>query len=214
MNIDLTAFIAICFFLAITPGPSVIYVVAYSLRYGSKAGIISTLGINAGSVFAILIAAFGLSTLLSIYPRAVNIIQGLGSVYVLYLAIRLWPKENTTHVNEVSLQEMSNASLFRNGFVTSILNPKDILFYTAFIPSFIETDMGVTSYRYHFLGLATIYMLMGLVTKSSFAIFSGYVRSLLESGRMKIMNYVSAISLGLVGLFLFGKSASNLFNGV
>jgi len=42
MNIEILSFLPISFFISITPEPSVIYVVSYSLRYRTKAGIVST----------------------------------------------------------------------------------------------------------------------------------------------------------------------------
>ncbi len=93
MSLELISFFALSFLLAITPGPSVMYVVTYSLRYGAKAGIISTLGINSGSIIAILLAGFGLSYIVDVYPNAITLIQIIGSFYITYLAIRMWPRE-------------------------------------------------------------------------------------------------------------------------
>ncbi|NKB77724.1 MAG: hypothetical protein GKR96_11975 [Gammaproteobacteria bacterium] len=132
MNIELLSFFTLAFVIAITPGPSVIYVVSYSLRYGFKAGIISTLGINVGSIFAILIAALGLSSLLAIYPNAINAIQIFGGFYVIYLARVMWLSSLIANADGQSLEKenltgTSDKELFKNGFITSVLNPKDIL---------------------------------------------------------------------------------------
>ena len=122
---------------------------SYSLRYGAKAGIISTLGIN-----AILIAAFGLSSLLAVYPNAIKLIEFAGGLYVIYLATLIWPRESKTQVDEGGLAEQSYANLFKNSAITSALNPKDIMFYTAFIPTFIPQSVEGGPYRSNFLFLA------------------------------------------------------------
>lgn len=202
MNLELVSFFVFSFFVAITPGPSVIYVVSYSLRYGSKAGVVSTLGINLGSVVAILIAAFGLSYLLDLYPGAIKLIQIAGGLYIVYLAVLMWPSGSITSIDDQSLDAQSYGGLFRNGFITSLLNPKDILFYTAFIPAFIPQTIPKESYRAYFLLLAFSYMLIGFLTKSSFAIFSGYARSALNSKKANIVNYISSLLLFFVGVFL------------
>lgn len=211
MNIELLSFFTLAFFIAITPGPSVIYVVSYSLRYGSKAGIVSTLGINAGSIIAILIAAFGLSSLLEIYPSAINVIQIIGGFYVIYLAILMWPRGSIINIDEQSLTEQNYKDLFKNGFITSVLNPKDILFYTAFIPAFIPHGVVGKSHQTYFLLLAFSYMAIGFITKSTFAIFSGYAKKALHSKNATLMNYVSSITLFILGIYLVGKSMNNLF---
>ena len=210
MNIELLSFFTLAFFIAITPGPSVIYVVSYSLRYGSKAGIASTLGINVGSIVAILIAAFGLSSLLEIYPNAIVVIQTIGGFYVIYLAILMWPRGSIINIDEQSLTEENYKNLFKNGFITSVLNQKDILFYTAFIPTFIPQGVVGKSYPTYFLLLAFSYMAIGFITKSAFAIFSAYTKKALHSKNAKLMNYFSSTLLFILGVFLVGKLINEL----
>ena len=192
--------------VAITPGPSVVYVVSYSLRYGSKAGIMSTLGINLGSVVAILIAAFGLSYLLELYPNAISLIQIIGGLFVVYLAIKIWPRSSIQHIEDQNIPEESYSTLFKNGFITSVLNPKDILFYTAFIPTFIPETVTGKSYHTYFLLLAFSYMLIGFLTKSTFAIFSGIAKNALNSSRANILNYTSSSLLFSLGVYILLKT--------
>lgn len=210
MSLELFSFFAVAFVIAVTPGPSVVYVVSYSLRYGLKAGIVSTLGINLGSIVAILVAAFGLSSLLEIYPNAISFVQILGSFYVIYLAVLMWPRRQNVSMGEQDLTENDYRNLFKNGFVTSVLNPKDILFYTAFIPAFIPQSVEGSSYQAYFLFLAFSFMLIGFVTKSMFAVFSGYTKSALDSKNARLMNYISSGVLFSLGLFLLAKSMSSL----
>ena len=213
MHIELFSFLVLSFFVAVTPGPSVIYVVSYSLRYGSTAGIVSTLGINLGSIVAILISAFGLSYLLELYPNAIIFIQTIGGIYVIYLAALMWPRGSSLEISGSEVREESHRNLFKNGFVTSVLNPKDILFYTAFIPSFIPQSVTGSSYQKYFLLLAFSYMFIGFLTKSSFAVFSGYAKSLLHSSRAKYINCISSFLLLLLGVYLVAGSVSHwIFN--
>lgn len=210
MNVELFSFFALSFVIAVTPGPSVIYVVSYSLRYGFKAGIIATLGINLGSIAAILIGAFGLTSILQFYPNAITAIQIMGGIYVIYLAILMWPRGQIVSTNEQNLTEVSYKNLFRNGFITSVLNPKDILFYTAFIPTFIPPSVEGNSYQVHFLFLAFSFMGIGFVTKSMFAIFAGYTKTALDSKNANLVNYLSSMGLFSLGVFLIAKSLNNL----
>lgn len=206
MNIELISFLTISLIIAITPGPSVIYVVSYSLRYGPKAGIISTLGINAGSIVAILIAAFGLTSLLAAYPNAIKLIEILGGLYMIYLSVLIWPRESSITVDQQDLFKQSTATLFKNGFITSILNPKDIAFYTAFIPTFIPNGVEGSAYQSYFLLLAFSYMIIGFLTKSTFAVFSGYTKKALHSENAHLVNYLSSTVLFSLGVFLLVKA--------
>ncbi len=197
--------------MAITPGPSVVYVVSYSLRYGSKAGVISTLGINLGSVVAILIAAFGLSYLLGLYPNAIMLIQIAGGFFVIYLATQIWPHSTAQPTLEQNIPEEGYGTLFRNGFITSVLNPKDILFYTAFIPTFIPPEVTGESYRSYFLLLAFSYMLIGFLTKSAFAVFAGLTKIALNSNKAEILNHISSLLLMSLGVYLVAGSLRSFF---
>ena len=210
MNIGFLSFFVISTLIAITPGPSVIYVISYSLRYGSKAGIVSTLGINLGSIIAILIAAFGLSSLLAVYPNAILFIQVIGGLYVIYLASLMWPRSSVAQVDSEELVEESYRNLFKNGLITSVLNPKDILFYTAFIPTFISADIVGNAYQTYFLVLAFSYMTIGFVTKSAFALFSGYAKKMLYSKNASIVNYLSSALLLALGIFLVVSTLGSL----
>jgi len=197
--------------VAITPGPSVVYVVSYSLRYGSKAGVISTLGINLGSVVAILIAAFGLSYLLELYPESIVFIQIVGGLFVIYLAAQIWPRSTVQKAMKLSTPEESYGALFKNGFITSVLNPKDILFYTAFIPTFIPLEVTGSSYQSYFLVLAFSYMLIGFLTKSAFAVFAGSIKQALNSSKANILNYLSSLLLLSLGVYLVVGSLVSVF---
>jgi threonine/homoserine/homoserine lactone efflux protein len=169
----------------------------------------STLGINLGSVVAILIAAFGLSYLLDLYPNALLLIQIVGGVFVIYLAVQTWPRSLLHQIEAQDIPEESYSALFKNGFITSVLNPKDILFYTAFIPTFIPQNVIGKSYQSYFLLLAVLYMLIGFLTKTTFAIFAGYTKNALNSSKAIILNYISSLILFFLGLYLVVKSLSH-----
>jgi threonine/homoserine/homoserine lactone efflux protein len=182
--------------------------VSYSLRFGTKAGIISTLGINVGSIVAILISAFGLSALLNSFPAAIQIIEFLGGIYVIYLATLICPRKSAKTADEPLLIEANYRTLFKNGIITSLLNPKDILFYTAFIPTFIPTSVNETTYLNYFVALGFAYMSIGFITKSIFSIFAGFSKKALCSGNSSLVNYFSSTLLFSLGVYLVGKSAN------
>lgn len=50
--------------LVFTPGPNTLYIIARSVQQGRIAGIVSSLGVETGTLIHIIAAAFGISTLL------------------------------------------------------------------------------------------------------------------------------------------------------
>jgi threonine/homoserine/homoserine lactone efflux protein len=191
MAIDFPAFVLAATALAITPGPSILYVAAFSLRYGTKAGIISALGVNAGSYVLIMFAAFGLYPVLQIAPGIVTAIQTLGGVYMIYLAYNLWPKKTAATAAFPDQVFEGNWKNFTRGLTTTLLNPKDILFYILFIPSFIAIDEGKSGFLIWFLVLAVAYAVIGLATKSLIAVFAGQMQGFLVSRDASVVHNVS-----------------------
>jgi len=142
------------------------------------------------------------------------LIQCIGGLFVVYLAINTWPRSSAQRIEENNIPEESYSTLFKNGFITSVLNPKDILFYTAFIPTFIPETVTGNTYRTYFLLLGFSYMLIGFLTKSTFAIFSGVLKNALNSSKANIINYTSSSLLFSLGVYLVAKTIRHYFYGV
>ena len=81
-------FMAASLALLIVPGPAIMYIVARSIDQGRLAGVVSALGLAAGSVILVIAAAFGVSALLAASPAAFDVIRYLGTAYLLFLGIR------------------------------------------------------------------------------------------------------------------------------
>ncbi|MGA8260708.1 MAG: LysE family transporter, partial [Arenicellales bacterium] len=74
--------------LIVIPGPAVLYIVARSLDRGRLAGVVSALGVAAGSFFHIAAAALGLSALLASSAVAFSTVKYLGAAYLIFMGIR------------------------------------------------------------------------------------------------------------------------------
>lgn len=140
---ELIGFILAAFFLVISPGPNMIYLISRSITQGKKAGIISLAGIVSGILFHIVLVSFGITALLFAVPFAYSILKTLGVVYLLYLAFQAI-KPNGKNMFEVNdnLTIDRPRKLFGVGFLTSVLNPKIAVFYLSFFPQFIKPEYG------------------------------------------------------------------------
>src|SRR3954453_8950489 len=74
--------------LNLTPGPDMLYVITRSVGQGRSAGVVSALGIGAGTLVHTLAVALGISTLLVSLPLGFDVIKYAGAAYLLYLGIR------------------------------------------------------------------------------------------------------------------------------
>ncbi len=206
MDLDITFFLLTSFLLVIAPGPSVVYVVAHSLRLGRAAGIASALGTNFGSYGLIIVAAFSFAGIIEQFPRFLTVVQFFGGIYVCWIAYKMWPRQKLPNAERVEIQLNSNRRIFMNGVITTLLNPKDILFYAAYIPTFLNVDDLGSSYRTHFIVLALIYACMGLITKCAFAVFCSQAAAFARAEGTVLLNYIAALVLFSLGAFLVSET--------
>lgn len=87
---SLALYVAATLALLIAPGPSVLYVVALSLRQGRTAGLASVVGVGSGSLVHVGAAALGLSAILASSATAFAVVKWAGAAYLVVLGVRTW----------------------------------------------------------------------------------------------------------------------------
>lgn len=139
--------------LNITPGNDMLYVAARSTSQGSKAGIVSSLGIMVGCMVHIVAAMVGLSAIIAKSAFAFDIIKYIGGAYLIYLGTRaLLSKKKTLHIDSTN-KKRSFKNIFWQGALTNVLNPKVALFFLAFLPQFINLNSENTASQILLLGI-------------------------------------------------------------
>ena len=127
--------------LALTPGPVWVYLLSRTLTQGRRAGYFSLLGVAAGVVVHVLLAALGITVVLLAVPFAFDAIKLAGAAYLLWLAI------NTLRGGGISftpqpLDPVPDRVLFRQAMIAALLNPKVAVFYLSLFPQFVEPAAG------------------------------------------------------------------------
>lgn len=137
---DLWLFAASSLLLAITPGPDTLYIVGRTTTQGVKAGSVAALGVGTGIVIHTAAAAVGISAVLVASATAFLILKLMGAAYLVYVGLSLI--RSSLHSTAVIADTPSSKSrlsvVFRQGFLTNVLNPKVALFFIAFLPQFID----------------------------------------------------------------------------
>jgi threonine/homoserine/homoserine lactone efflux protein len=206
-HINLMLFIMASFTLIITPGPDMIYVISRGIGQGRTAGILSACGVCCGLVLHTLAVAIGLAIVLKTCSIAFYVLKYIGALYLIYLGIRtLTVKQGLISVKHKKRQ--SHTSLFLQGFLTNVLNPKVALFFLSFLPQFVDSNSPAVALQSILLGL--IYFLLCLVVLVIIALLSGKIGSLLqakESIARKTGWISGSVLMGLgIGLLLPGRS--------
>lgn len=174
---DLLLFISAGLALNLTPGPDMIYCATRSLGQGRTAGVMSALGVAAGSVVHALAAAAGLSALLVYSSTAFMIVKYVGAAYLVYLGVRL-VLSGRKAADLANLPPTSLWRIFRQGAVTNILNPKVALFFMSFLPQFVDPSHGSAALQ--ILILAGIFNFTGTSVNVLVALLCGSLSAWLE----------------------------------
>jgi threonine/homoserine/homoserine lactone efflux protein len=164
--------------LNLTPGNDMLYVMARSSGQGTRAGIISALGIGAGCIVHIFAAVIGLSALIAQSAVAFTIVKYIGAAYLVYLGIKsMLSKRREVQVG-IPLKKLSYKKIFWQGVLTNVLNPKVALFFLAFLPQFIHADQSKAPLQILFLG--TWFNVVGTFVNILVALLFGKLGSFLS----------------------------------
>jgi threonine/homoserine/homoserine lactone efflux protein len=151
---DLWLFVLSGFLLNITPGPDTLYIVGRGSTQGWRAGAVAALGIGAGTLVHICAAALGLSAILAASATAFIVVKIIGAAYLLYVGISLIRSAGASQSSPstVLARPAPIRSIFIQGFLTNVLNPKVALFFLAFLPQFVASDASSKPLAFLFLG--------------------------------------------------------------
>ena len=176
---SLLLFLAAGLALNFTPGPDMLYVAARGASEGRAAGIVSALGIGAGTLVHITLVALGLAALLAAVPVAYTLVRIAGAIYLIYLGVRALRSKSTLSVER--LQPASLGAIFRQGVITNVLNPKVALFFLAFLPQFVDPARGSVSLQVVVLG--ALFVGIGLCSDSTYALLASRFGTWLRTSR-------------------------------
>jgi RhtB (resistance to homoserine/threonine) family protein len=185
--------------LNLTPGNDTIYILSRSIAHGRNAGILSALGIGSGSVVHTMLAAFGLSIIISRSILVFSIIKYLGAIYLVYIGIKMiMDKSRLQFKADIQPAQKKSASIYRDAALTNIFNPKVAMFFIAFLPQFIEPTYK--SSIIPFITLGFTFTFTGTIWCILLALFSSRIFLKLRDNR-KLSFYLNktcgAVLIGL-----------------
>jgi threonine/homoserine/homoserine lactone efflux protein len=143
--------------LNLAPGQDTFYIVGRSLAQGTRIGIVSALGINAGSIVHTFAAAIGLSAILAASASAFTVLKLVGAAYLVYLGVRMLMASSAASSHTATLPARSSWTAFRQGMLTNLLNPKVALFFLAFMPQFIDAQSTTKVLAFLVLGATFVF---------------------------------------------------------
>ena len=195
----LSAFLLAGFVLAATPGPGVLYIVARCLAQGRRFGLASVVGVALGNLGNALGASIGLAALFAVSSMAFTVVKFAGAAYLCFLGVQALRSAPAAAPPTVATRATSLVRVFADGFVVALLNPKTALFFAAFLPQFMRTDVLPLPQS---MALGTLFVATAALTDTLYALAAGSVAPSLTRARAarSLGRYLSAgafIGLGL-----------------
>lgn len=201
--IGIFATVVFAHFLAlISPGPDFVILVKSAIKNESKKAIGVALGISMANALYITLCLIGVGSLLA---SSVYIMIGLkvaGGLFLIYLAMQALRAKKSDYASlsvQVDKNELSHTTFFKEfviGFMSGLLNPKNVLFYLSLFTVVLTNDvsltfkvvLGVWMTSVVFLwDSAIVFILSGDRVRRKFAKLAYYI------------DKVSGVILGLVG---------------
>jgi len=185
-------FLLVSFGIIVIPGPNVLVIVSTSILHGRIRGLQTVAGTSLAMLIQLVVVGLGTSWLIAKLASGLGYLKWFGVAYLLYLG--------TKHLvqavrSEEKYAEIQATTTFARGFVTSLTNPKTLLFFSAYLPQFVSTSQN---YALELSILSITFLLMAIVLDSCYAIFTVKLKSMLGKRLpVKLGNAVSgALYLG------------------
>lgn len=178
----------------IIPGPLSLLMVSNSLNYGLARSAPAFLGGVSASICLLSASALGLGALLLASETVFSLLKIVGALYLFYLAFVSWQESRQAakpmRTEDEALTPPSWRSMFLKAFGLGASNPKDILFFAAFLPQFIGADQPILK---QLLVMIATWAILDLGCKLFYGLSARGAARFLRSGKGQVwFNRISA----------------------
>ena len=211
MNLDTwLLFSGAALIVILIPGPLSLLMISNSLNYGLRRSYPAFLGGVFASICLLSASALGLGALLLASEQLFSALKIVGAVYLFYLAWQSWQQSRQPSQGAVVPAAAATPrfrTLFGRAFVLGASNPKDILFFTAFLPQFLSSQQAFLP---QLLIMIATWTVLDLLCKLAYGLGAhGAARYLRSGAGQSWFNRVSAALFGCAGaMSLIGASGS------
>jgi threonine/homoserine/homoserine lactone efflux protein len=196
------AYCLACIAIIIVPGPTVTVIIANSLRYGARAGLINVAGTQAGLLVWLSVAVFGLASAIAIMGIWFDVLKLVGAAYLIWLGVRLLRSKGQLLSAEGNAPP-PRGGFFLQGFVVILSNPKVLLVFGALIPQFISRDADFVR---QLIFLGATFMVLATVFDGLYAVAAGRLGSWMSRSRVRAVEIASGLFLVAGGVWLALKA--------
>jgi homoserine/homoserine lactone efflux protein len=124
--------------LSLSPGPNGLLALTHGALHGRRKALYTIFGGAFGFIAVVALSMFGIGALLKTSLVWLTVMKWAGGTYLVWLGIQVWRSSPIDIEVRGSGQPRAGWSLFRQGALSALTNPKGLLFFTAFLPQFID----------------------------------------------------------------------------
>jgi homoserine/homoserine lactone efflux protein len=124
--------------LSFSPGPNGLLALTHGALHGRRKALYTIFGGAFGFIAVIALSMFGIGALLKASLVWLTVMKWVGGAYLVWLGIQVWRSPPIGVDVAASTQPRAGGSLFRQGALSALTNPKGLLFFAAFLPQFID----------------------------------------------------------------------------
>jgi threonine/homoserine/homoserine lactone efflux protein len=135
-------FLAAAFLLNVSPGPDIAFILGQTIKSGRSNGFAAMFGIWTGALGHVVMASLGLSAILVASATAFTAIKWIGAAYLVWLGISALLAKTASFGAEAKTGSHDLISVYRQGILVCLLNPKVAIFFLAFLPQFVVPGAG------------------------------------------------------------------------
>ena len=196
----LAVFIPTFFFVSITPGMCMTLAMTLGMSIGVRRTLWMMIGELLGVASVAIAAVLGVASVMLNYPDAFAILKWVGGAYLIYIGVNMWRAKGKMSVDTSKPSDVSRKSLFTQGFVTAIANPKGWAFMISLLPPFISVEHAVAPQLLVLLG---VIMTTEFLSMLAYATGGKSLRLFLSRGdNIKWMNRIAGSLMVAVGVWL------------
>ncbi|MEO7852924.1 MAG: LysE family transporter [Rubrivivax sp.] len=123
--------------LSLSPGPNSLLALTHGALHGRRRALFTVFGGACGFVVLMALSMFSIGALLQSSLVWLTVLKWLGGAYLVWLGVQVW-RSPPISLNHASASTRSAGSMFSQGALAAVTNPKGILFFAAFLPQFID----------------------------------------------------------------------------
>lgn len=129
--------------LSVSPGPNGLLALTHGALYGPRKTLFTIAGGVVGFVALIGLCMFGIGALIKTSLVWLTVLKWVGGVYLMWLGVQVWRSAPIALSIDTPTAQAQGLMLFRQGWLSAVTNPKGLLFFSAFLPQFMDPQRSL-----------------------------------------------------------------------